>query len=152
VGVLDYLRGEAEVKAILHPTDLPGLMLVPAGTQAEHGKGLFLRPRLKDLINELRTDHDFVILDGAPILRSDNAALLVPYTDAVVLVVRPFFTHSRMVRQALDMLYQRQAKQVAIILNRARAEDLAGHHVQNGSARASRKGASVKTPTAPQAH
>ena len=152
VGVLDYLRGEAEAKAIQYPTDLPGLTLVPAGTNAEHGQGLFLRPRLKDLINELRTDRDFVILDGAPILRSDNAALLVPHTDAVVLVVRPFFTHSRMVRQALDMLYQRQAKQVAIILNRARTEDMAGHYAQNGTAATSRRaGTSVKTPATSQA-
>ena len=152
VGVLDYLRGEAEAKAIQHPTDLTGLTLVPAGTNAEHGKGLFLRPGLKDLMKELRTDRDFVILDGAPILRSDNAALLVPYTDAVVLVVRPFFTRSRMVRQALDMLYQRQAKQVAIILNRARAEDMTGHYAQNGAATTSRQaGTSVKTPPTPQA-
>jgi hypothetical protein len=32
----------------------------------------------------------------------------------------------------LDMLYQRHAKDVNIILNRARAEDLAGHYAMNG--------------------
>ena len=151
-GVLDYLRGEAEVKAIQHPTDLPGLTLVPAGTHTEHGKGLFLRPRLKDMMKELRTDHDFVILDGAPILTSDNAALLVPHADAVVLVVCPFFSRSKMVRRALDMLYQRQAKRVAIILNRARAEDMAGHYAQNGATKTSRRsGTSLKAPVTPQA-
>ena len=76
-----------------------------------------------------------MILDGAPILASDDAALLVPQSDLVILVARPFYTRSRLVRQALDMLYQRQAKQVAIILNRARADDLAGHYAQNGYAR-----------------
>jgi hypothetical protein len=30
------------------------------------------------------------------------------------------------------MLYQRHAKDVNIILNRARAEDLAGHYAMNG--------------------
>ncbi len=127
-GVLDYLRGDVLANAVVHPTEVDGLSVVPRGTHAENSEGLFLRPKLLDLISELRQNHDFVILDGAPILTSDDAALLVPHADAIVLVTRPFYTHSRLVRQALDMLYQRQAKHVSIILNRARAEDMAGHY------------------------
>ncbi len=140
-GVLDYLRGEVEAKAILHPADVPGLTFVPPGTHTDHAEGLFLRPRLAELMSELRVDQDFVILDGAPILASDDAALLVPHADAVVMVVRPFYTRSRLVRQALDMLYQRQAKQVTIILNRARKDDLTGHYARNGLPQPSNNGA-----------
>jgi Mrp family chromosome partitioning ATPase len=61
--------------------------------------------------------------------------MLVPQADTVVLVTRPFYSRSRLVRQALDMLYQRQAKQVNLILNRARADDLAGHYAVNGLSR-----------------
>lgn len=139
-GVLDYLRGDADTKAVMHPTEFEGLSFVPGGTHNEHAEGLFLRPRLAELILELRQNRDFVILDGAPILASDDAALLVPQSDLVILVARPFYTRSRLVRQALDMLYQRQAKQVAIILNRARADDLAGHYATNGLARPATNG------------
>jgi capsular exopolysaccharide synthesis family protein len=134
LGVLDYLRGDADARAIVHPTEFAGLFHVPGGTHNEHSEGLFLRPKLSDLIQELRQDRDFVILDGAPILNSDDAALLVPHADAIILVTRPFYSHSRLVRQALDMLYQRQAKHISIILNRARADDLAGHYAVNGFA------------------
>jgi capsular exopolysaccharide synthesis family protein len=142
-GVLDCLRGEATPQSVLCSTDIPGLKFVPAGSHAEHSEGLFLRPQLDELMAELRKDNDFVILDGAPILAADDAALLVPHADIVLMVVRPFYTRSRMVRQALDMLYQRQAKNVAIILNRARSEDLAGHYGQNGAHRAAKNGAKV---------
>jgi Mrp family chromosome partitioning ATPase len=131
-GVLDFLRGEVAASAITHQTDMPGLTLVPAGTHAEHAEGLFLRPQLGVLMNELKAGCDFVIIDAPPILGSDNTSLLVPYADTVVTVVRPFFSRARLVRQSLEMLYQRQAKQVAIILNRARKDDLAGHYAQNG--------------------
>ena len=131
-GVLDYLRGDADAGAVVHPTEIEGLSVVPGGTHDEHAEGLFLRPKLLKLIEELRQNRDFVILDGAPILTSDDAALLVPHADAIVLVTRPFYTQSRLVRQALDMLYQRRAKHVSIILNRARADDLAGHYAMNG--------------------
>jgi len=133
-GVLDYLRGEVSTQAIVHPTELETLLLVPGGSHKESSEGLFLRPKLGELIQELRQNADFVILDGAPILASDAAALLVPYADTVILVTRPFYTRSRLVRQALDMLYQRQAKHVSIILNRARADDLAGHYAMSGFA------------------
>jgi succinoglycan biosynthesis transport protein ExoP len=132
-GVLDFLRGEATAQDVLQQTEIPGLKLAPAGSHTEHAEGLFLRPQLDELMAELRKDNDFVILDGAPILAADDAALLVPHADVVILVVRPFYTRSRLVRQALDMLYQRQAKHVTIILNRARKDDLAGHHyARNG--------------------
>jgi capsular exopolysaccharide synthesis family protein len=131
-GVLDYLRGEGEAKAVVQPSDVEGLSFVYGGTHSDHSEGLFLRPRLADLLTELRQNQDFVILDGPPILSSDDAAMLVPHADAVVLVARPFYSRSRLVRQALDMLYQRQAKQISIILNRARPDDLAGHYATNG--------------------
>jgi capsular exopolysaccharide synthesis family protein len=147
LGVLDYLRGDAEATAIVHPTEFDGLLLVPGGTHKELSEGLFLRPKLAELIEELRQNRDFVILDGAPILASDDAALLVPHADAIVLVTRPFYTRSRLMRQALDMLYQRQAKHVSIILNRARADDLAGHYAMNGMTPAGKNGTVAKGKT-----
>ena len=119
----------------MHPSDSEGLSFVPAGTHNEQSEGLFLSPKLADLLSDLRKNHDFVIIDGPPILASDDAAMLVPHADTVVLVTRPFYSRSRLVRQALDMLYQRQARQVNIILNRARADDLAGHYAMNGMTR-----------------
>ncbi len=127
LGVLDYLRGEVALETILIPLDGAGLDLVPRGTHEDERDGLFLSPRLAEFVRELRQDRDFVIFDSAPILTSDDTALLVPHADKVILVVRPFFTRSRVVRQALEMLYQRQARQVSLILNRARADDLAGY-------------------------
>jgi polysaccharide biosynthesis transport protein len=139
-GVLDYLRGQADAKAVVHPTDIEGMSYVPAGTHNEQSEGMFLGTKLADLILELRRDRDFIVVDSPPILASDDAAMLVPHADAIVLVTRPFHTRSRMVRQSLDMLYQRQAKQVNIILNRARKEDLAGHYASNGVPPVARNG------------
>ena len=129
---MNFLHGEVEIDAILHPSEIPGLTIIPSGHASGGSEGLFLRPHLENLLTHLREKIDFVILDGAPVLAADDAALLVPHADSVVLVTRPFHTRSRFIRQALDMLYQRRAKHVTIILNRARAEDLAGYYAQNG--------------------
>jgi capsular exopolysaccharide synthesis family protein len=144
IGLLDYLRGEAVATAVVHATSVPGLEVIPIGTRSDETDGLFLRPDLEKLLEELKAGRDFLILDGPPILSADNAALLVPHADTVVLVVRPFFSGSHQVRQTLDMLYQRQAKQVTIVFNRARQDDLAGFYAQYGSTRAAKNGAVTK--------
>jgi len=131
-GLVNFLRGEVEMSQILHSSNISGLTIIPSGTFAGE-EGLFLRLQLIDLLKSLREQNDFVILDGPSVLSADDSALLVPHADSVVLVTRPFHTRSRSIRQALDMLYQRKARQVAIVLNRARAEDLAGYYEQNGA-------------------
>lgn len=141
-GLLDFLRGKANLSEIMAPSEVSGLSIIGAGTDADGGEGLLLRPQLGQLLEELRKNNDYVILDGAPILAADEAALLAPHADAVVMVVRPFFSRSRMVRQALEMLYQRKAKHVAIVFNQARPDDMAGQHYytrRNGAAKAGKR-------------
>jgi capsular exopolysaccharide synthesis family protein len=140
-GILDFLRGGVDLHAILQPDKFPCLSRVEVGQIRENTEGLFLGPRLGQLVAELRASHDFVILDGGPILAVDDVAQLVPEADSVLLVVRPFSSRSSLVRLALDMLYQRQAKQVNIVFNRARPDDLAGHYARNGLNRVKRNGA-----------
>jgi capsular exopolysaccharide synthesis family protein len=139
-GLLEYLRGNVEIQAIMRPTDVPGLTYICSGADDEHSEGLFLHPRLEQLMKSLRESHDFIILDGAPILAADNAAMLVPHADSVLLVVRPFYTRSRQLRQGLGMLYQRQAKQVFLVFNQARPDDLGGKYSQNGRANSVKNG------------
>lgn len=142
-GLIDFLRGEVGIDAILRPSEILGLTTVSSGPRNVKTEGLFLRPRLEELLAHLREQNDFVILDGAPVLSADNSALLVPHADSVVVVTRPFHTRSRLIRRALDMLYQRRAKQVTLILNRARAEDLAGYYSENGMDRGEKNGHAV---------
>ena len=131
---MEYLQGSATATEIIQTADIPGLSVILAGRAGEDAEGLLLGPRLGELIKELKTRHEFVIFDGSPLLASDDSALLVPQADEIILVARPFFTKSRLMRQTLDMLYQRQAKQVSIVLNRARRDDWAGYRASNGLA------------------
>ena len=131
-GIYDYLQGKATLGQILVPTKIAGLSFVSCGTPSPDNEGLFMRPQLGTLIQELRQSADFVVIDAASILASDDIALLVPHVDAIAVVARPFYTRSSRLRQALDMLYQRQAKNIQIIFNRARRDDMDGHYAKKG--------------------
>lgn len=140
LGMSDYLRREVELDEILHSTDLPALAFVPAGRKAATEEGLFYGSRISTLVQELKRQFDFVILDAAPMLTTDHPAALTPYADSILLVVRPFFSRSRLLRQALDMLYRRKARKVSLVLNRARKDDFVGYYSQNGKVSLQRNG------------
>lgn len=130
-GLLDCLRGDEEVDRVAVSTSVPGLELVPIGNTQDQTDGLFFGSKTGALIEKLRQGRDFVILDGASIFASDDMALLAPQVGHVILVARPYFSRTRQLRQALDMFYQRQAKQIGIVFNQARAEDMVGQRVAN---------------------
>ena len=132
-GLMEYLQTELEVPAIVHPTEIPGLSFIPIGALPEQADGTFLRPKLGTLIKRLRSEWEYVILDSPPILSSDNTALMIPQADAVLLVVRPFSTHSRRVRHAMEILHQRRAKAVTLVVNQAGGDDVAAHFGANGT-------------------
>lgn len=133
-GILDCLRGEVALEDAVQATDVPGLVFLSSGTRVSGDEGLFLRPTLLQLIGRLRETHDYVILDGSPILASDDAALLVPQADAVMVVVRPFFTSARQLHLAMGMLYQRRAKRINLVFNQAGPNDMGRGYGMNGSA------------------
>ncbi len=141
LGLLDFFRAEADLESIQQCTDIPGLLYVSAGTHKESAETFLPAGQMTKFMSAIRVDQDFVIVDGPSILGSDDVSFLVPQADLVVVVVRPFFTRSGQLRQALGMIYQRRAKQVSLVLNQARSDDLGVlHSLRTGPVHPGRNG------------
>ncbi len=50
---------------------------------------------------------------------ADDASTLAPKMDGTLFIVRSRFTNARAVREALDLLFQRQARVLGLVLNRS---------------------------------
>jgi capsular exopolysaccharide synthesis family protein len=90
-GLTDILAVGAEPLAaneLIQETGLPGLHVLPSGprqrnvTQMLHMKGLEI------LIDSLRRDYDFILIDSPPVIPLTDARLLAQHADGVILVVR----------------------------------------------------------------
>lgn len=119
-GLADVLERGVALEDVLRPTKNPRLTLVPPGAVA-----LARRPALAgsadidDLMDQLGSRFDHLILDLPPVLASSETISLTQLADEYVLVVRHGVTTDRQVEQALEEL--RGKESMGVVLNRYRS-------------------------------
>ncbi|MBQ3074848.1 MAG: CpsD/CapB family tyrosine-protein kinase [Clostridia bacterium] len=103
-GLTNYLSGFNSLEEVIHKDVFPGLDVICAGTISPNPAEMIASEGTSALINSLKEQYDFIILDTPPITLVSDALSVVPVTDGIVLVVRPKFTDRKEVRRAIDQL------------------------------------------------
>ena len=98
------------------------LHLLPRGKTARNSGELFLSEKCDRLLALMREEYDCVILDSIPVFAADDTTSLAPKMDGVLFVIRNSFTGTRTARRALELLYERQARIMGLVFNRANAD------------------------------
>ncbi len=86
-GLMELLRGQVEEREVLR--DMDGITVVPAGSQnGVQAADMLANLDLVRRFERWRDEYELIILDGAPLLASADAAILSPQIDGTVMVVR----------------------------------------------------------------
>ncbi len=72
---------------------------------------------MRDLLGELESEADYVILDSPPILAVSDSSLLASSASGVLLVMRANSTSVEAAKRALEQLEGAQAKVIGTVLN-----------------------------------
>ena len=118
-GLHELLRQTGDFAPYIQKTDLPNFSFMARGAVCRNPGDLFLQPVFTELLAKLRAQYDYVLIDSSPVFAADDSSTLAPRVDGTLFVVRSRFTHARAVREALEILFQRQARVLGLILNRA---------------------------------
>lgn len=118
-GLSGLLQEPGPLEEYVRPTALPNLFLLPSGPYLNQSTELFLSSPFDQLLKTFGERFDHVIIDSPPVFATDDAPTLAPKLDGVLFVVRGHFTKAGMARQALDILYQREATILGVVFNRA---------------------------------
>lgn len=116
-GLLEVLSQAVPPAQAIVLTTQPGLFVLPAGDSGNISSDAFLRNRIDLLLRDLATQYNYIVIDTAPVLATDDAVCLGRHTDGVFMVVRASYTSARMVRDALDRLRIRQIKILGTVYN-----------------------------------
>ena len=88
-GLLDYLKGEAEVKDLFVNPVFKRLVLLPGRGSTTESSELLSSPGMHSLLSDLRTKYQsrIIIYDLPPLLTIDDAMVFLPHVDSTLLVV-----------------------------------------------------------------
>src|SRR5438876_432943 len=116
-GLSNVLAGQEELESVIHALEAPPLFFVPAGSLPRNPADLVSSPRMRQALERLRSQYDFVIIDTPPVLPVTDAVVLAREADAVVLVVKGHGTPSALVREARDRLLMAGAPLLGVVVN-----------------------------------
>ena len=115
-GLSNYLLGQMQdVQSIVRGTGIEGFDLVDGGPLPPNPAEALGGPRMKRLLEELRSRYDYVLLDGPALLVSDAKALAA-CVDGTILVFNAATTRRGAAERALRELRSINARVVGTVL------------------------------------
>lgn len=120
-GLTEALLAPEQLESSIQTNCLPNLSFISVGGSHGHSGDLLLSSRFDQLVAELRRRFDFVIIDSSPVFAADDATTLAPRVDGTLFVVRSRFSRAGPTLQALQQLYQRNARVLGVVFNQADA-------------------------------
>jgi len=122
-GLTAVLVGDATLAEALTPVPgHPGLQILTAGVIAPNPSELLSLKRTAEVIFELQSRFDVVLIDSPPVLPVTDAIVMSEWVEAVVVVVASGQTKRNELRNALDQLKQATAPLAGAVLNRTARE------------------------------
>ena len=103
-GVCEALRGQGDIGQMAQPTDTEYLSVVTAGSWDRQVLPALANGSVCPLLERLRENFDFVIIDSSPLLPVVDARLICKRVDAVLLSVLRDVSEASKVQAAQEML------------------------------------------------
>jgi len=116
-GVLDILRGISSIDASVRPTEVPDIDMLSLGTRGQDAARLFGSPAFEQLLEDLDSRYDLVLIDTPPSATLSEAVQLTPLSDGVIFVVRAGKVSRRVVRHTVDRFRKVNARILGTVVN-----------------------------------
>jgi exopolysaccharide/PEP-CTERM locus tyrosine autokinase len=128
----DLLAGEdLSVGDALLRTDVPGLVLLPAGKPHEYITEMVASQRMARLVHEIATRYNdrIIIFDSPPLLATPEAQVIAGLVGQIVFVIEAGKTPHSIVEDALEMLPKDKA--IGLVLNKSESLSNRGSYYYN---------------------
>jgi exopolysaccharide/PEP-CTERM locus tyrosine autokinase len=122
---------EISVGDALLRTDVPGLVILPAGKPHEYITEMVASQRMARLVNEIATRYSdrIIIFDAPPLLATPEAQVLAGLVGQIVFVIEAGKTPHSIVDDALEMLPEDKA--IGLVLNKSESLSNRGGYYYN---------------------
>jgi polysaccharide biosynthesis transport protein len=121
LGLSSVLTGDVPLSAAVHELrgSVPGLRVLTSGPPVEHPADLLASPELAEVLRQLTTGVDVVLVDSPALLGPADALALARSIGNVLLVVRRTLTSRDAVLEARNQLTELGVRIVGVVVNDA---------------------------------
>jgi capsular exopolysaccharide synthesis family protein len=120
-GLSMMLSNHEAANSIVGTPENPNLYILPAGPTPPYPAELLGSPRMHTLMDEWRSQFDFIVVDSPPVLPVTDAQLLEEMADATVLLARVGYTTRAALERAYKLLWMHRKDQstpaIGVLLN-----------------------------------
>jgi succinoglycan biosynthesis transport protein ExoP len=116
-GFTDFFVRHEPASALLRPASTANLFALTAGPLPPNPPALLARKALGELLDELRGEFDWVLVDSPPLASVTDALLLARHADHAVLVIQHNKVDKRLVKRAVAALRKATPNLLGAVLN-----------------------------------
>ena len=128
-GLSDCLSGQKTLQEVTHVSHVnKNLSYITCGTHSPRPYELLESEEMVALLDQLREEYDYIIIDTPPVLLLSDALALSPAVDGAVLVCRHQVSYISDIERALDVLKFSKVNVLGVIINDYKAPKSQGYY------------------------
>jgi tyrosine-protein kinase len=132
VGLTTVLIGRAQVEDVVQPLGRTSLDLLPAGQIPPNPSELLGSTAMAELLEQLSTSYDMVLLDSPPLLPVTDAVVLSNLAGGALVVVGVDRIHRPQLQQSLESLETAGAHVFGVVMNKIARREAAAYAYGSG--------------------
>jgi capsular exopolysaccharide synthesis family protein len=117
VGLSSVINGTTSLANAIQESGVPGLVILPSGAMPPNPAELLTSPRFEELLDAIRRDYDFVLIDTPPLLPVTDACVVAPRVDGVLLTIRISKNRRPQTERAKELLDALQVSTLGVVVN-----------------------------------
>ena len=126
-GLSAYLSGHAQMNEIIQKTKIENLDIISAGAVPPNPSELISSPKTKGLIDELKNNYDYILLDTPPVGLVTDARVLLTQSDVALYVVKAEYSKKEFIKSINKLYTEKDIKNFGVIINGIKAGEGYGY-------------------------
>jgi capsular exopolysaccharide synthesis family protein len=131
-GLSEVLRGERQLSEVVYKLKGSGLFFIPAGVTPENPIELMQSGRLQQLLEQLDTFFDWIIIDTPPIRPLADTAVWMKLADGVLLVTREGVCEKKELERTVEVIDRSTV--LGVVVNSCSSNEQKYYYARYGSA------------------
>ena len=117
LGLTNVLNADCDPHEACHATPIPNMFMMPSGPIPANPAEALTLPDMRDLLQMLRDEYDYIILDTPPLLVVTDPSITASMVDGVVLALRIRRKSKPNAKESINILGAIGARILGVVIN-----------------------------------